>query len=438
MSDVAIRVKNLSKRYRIGLKEEIQDTFVGAMTAWLKSPLANFRRLRKLSSFSENGHDPDDIIWALKDVSFEVKRGEVVGIIGRNGAGKSTLLKILSRITEPTNGRVELNGRVSSLLEVGTGFHPELTGRENVYLNGTVLGMSKVEVDRKFDEMVAFSGVEKFIDTPVKRYSSGMKVRLAFSVAAHLEPEILLVDEVLAVGDIGFQKKCLGKMEDVAEGGRTVLFVSHNMGMITTLCEKAILLREGRIDFISSAQQAVRRYLAHFSADVSLKREWNFEEASGGENIKVKSVTISDIHDVQKPYFSTTEPIFVTIEYWVLSDDVPVNVDFWLFDEQGNWICGSGNYKETMKKAIKKRGTYSSKCTITANLLNSGKHTITIHGLANISDIEVTIPHCVAFETVEDQRLGSSYSKWGGIIKPDFEWQSERIRDVERMRVHDS
>jgi len=261
MNDVAIRAENLSKRYRIGLKEELPDTLLGAMSSWLKAPLANFRDLRKLSHFHDNGRNTPDIIWALKDVSFEVKQGEVVGIIGRNGAGKSTLLKILSRITEPTSGRAVINGRVSSLLEVGTGFHPELTGRENVYLNGTVLGMSKAEVDRKFDEIVNFSGVEKFIDTPVKRYSSGMQVRLAFSVAAHLEPEILLVDEVLAVGDAEFQKKCLGKMGEVAAGGRTVLFVSHRMEMIESLCKRAFLLESGSLVLKDSARTVVNYYL---------------------------------------------------------------------------------------------------------------------------------------------------------------------------------
>lgn len=261
MSDIAIRVENLSKRYRIGLKEELPDTLFGAMRGWLKSPLSNFRQLRQLSHFSENGHDPEDVIWALKHVSFEVKRGEVVGIIGRNGAGKSTLLKILSRITDPTSGRAIIDGRVSSLLEVGTGFHPELTGRENIYLNGTILGMRKAEVDRKFDEIVDFSGVEKFIDTPVKRYSSGMQVRLAFSVAAHLEPEILLIDEVLAVGDAEFQQKCLGKMNEVSEGGRTVLFVSHQMGAIRKLCPRSILLKDSHIQLDSITNVVLDEYL---------------------------------------------------------------------------------------------------------------------------------------------------------------------------------
>ncbi len=256
MSDIAIKVENISKRYRIGLKEELHDTFFGALASWVKYPLSNFRRVQKLSKFSGDG-ESEDIIWALRDVSFEVKHGEVLGIIGKNGAGKSTLLKILCRITEPTSGNASIHGRVASLLEVGTGFHQELTGRENVFLNGAILGMTKIEIERKFDEIVDFSGVEKFIDTPVKRYSSGMRVRLAFAVAAHLEPEILLIDEVLAVGDVEFQKKCLGKMKDVAGEGRTVLFVSHNMAAINNLCKRGIVLSDGKIIYSGKTQDAI-------------------------------------------------------------------------------------------------------------------------------------------------------------------------------------
>lgn len=285
MSKAALQISNLSKRYRIGIQEERHDTLAGALLDWVKSPLTNYRRLRKLSKF-EDGDASDDIIWALRDVSFEVEQGDVVGIIGRNGAGKSTLLKILSRITEPTSGRAVIQGRVSSLLEVGTGFHPELTGRENVYLNGTVLGMSKQEVDRKFDEIVAFSGVEKFIDTPVKRYSSGMKVRLAFSVAAHLEPEVLLVDEVLAVGDAGFQKKCLGKMEDVSGEGRTVVFVSHDMTMMDALCRRVILLKDGRLAMDGDGEEVIRSYLNDAEMDAADGRLRSLRSRSDSGAIK--------------------------------------------------------------------------------------------------------------------------------------------------------
>ena len=258
MSDFAIRVEGLSKRYRIGGKPDQYKTLRDTLVEMAGAPV---RSLSPKSRRAGRKHpDGDGIIWALEEVSFEVKRGEVVGVIGRNGAGKSTLLKILSRITEPTRGYADIQGRVGSLLEVGTGFHQELTGRENVYLNGAIIGMKKAEIDRKFDEIVAFAEVEKFIDTPVKHYSSGMYLRLAFSVAAHLEPEILLIDEVLAVGDMAFQRKCLGKMGDVAAHGRTVLFVSHNLGAIKELCTTGIVLKDGRLEFRGPVVEGLARY----------------------------------------------------------------------------------------------------------------------------------------------------------------------------------
>jgi len=255
MSDVVVRVEELSKRYQLGHRQERYHSLRDAIAQSTKSLLFPLRSRAKRSQPSATE------FWALKQVSFEVQRGDQIGIIGRNGAGKSTLLKILSRITEPTQGRIQIKGRVASLLEVGTGFHPELTGRENIFLNGAILGMSRVEIKRKFDEIVAFAEVEKFLDTPVKRYSSGMYVRLAFAVAAHLEPEILVVDEVLAVGDAQFQKKCLGKMGEVAQSGRTVFFVSHNMAAITALCNKAIYLAEGQLQAVGTADQIARLYL---------------------------------------------------------------------------------------------------------------------------------------------------------------------------------
>jgi len=258
MTKPIIAVDGISKAYRIGLEEQGYPTFREALVGAVKAPFRRFEKLRERI----NG---DDVIWALKDVSFEVWPGEVLGIIGRNGAGKTTLLKVLSKITEPTEGSARLRGRVASLLEVGTGFHPELTGRENIYLNGAVLGMKKAEIDRKFDEIVSFAEVERFIDTPVKRYSSGMYVRLAFAVAAHLEPEILIVDEVLAVGDIQFQKKCLGKMKEASSGvGRTVLFVSHNMDAILSLCSEVIIMDGGRNSRRLPPNEAVVRYVSSF------------------------------------------------------------------------------------------------------------------------------------------------------------------------------
>lgn len=261
MHDVAISVEGIGKAYHIGIKEAIHDTFGGAVTSWVKAPLRNFRNLRRLNTYAFDT-EGDNIFWALRDVSFNVNRGEVIGVIGRNGAGKSTMLKVLSRITEPTRGRIKIDGRVASLLEVGTGFHPELTGRENVFLNGTILGMSRGEIARSFDAIVDFSGVHKFIDTPVKRYSSGMYVRLAFAVAAHLEPEILIVDEVLAVGDQEFQDKCLGKMRAVSRSGRTVLFVSHNMASIKALCSRCLYMRNGRVVSDGAPGEIIDEYLA--------------------------------------------------------------------------------------------------------------------------------------------------------------------------------
>jgi lipopolysaccharide transport system ATP-binding protein len=292
VSSPAIRVENLSKAYRIGLKDEIPDTLSGALTGWMKSPLTNWKRLRRLNTYGTD-HDAADTLWALKDVSFDIQEGEVLGVIGRNGAGKSTLLKILSRITEPTTGRVRMRGRVSSLLEVGTGFHPELSGRENVYMNGTILGMTKGEIDRKFDEIVDFSGVEKFLDTPVKRYSSGMKVRLAFAVAAHLEPEILIIDEVLAVGDVEFQQRCLGKMGQAARSGRTVLFVSHNLAAVSTLCRRGIVLAGGSVYADTLADKAVAAFMKLVS-DSSQGDILNRLDREGLGEVRVTDVSISN------------------------------------------------------------------------------------------------------------------------------------------------
>jgi len=257
MSDIAVRTENLGKLYRIGDHQRGYKTLREAIASAFSVTFHHLNRTPQSSILSPQS----DSIWALKDVSLEVKRGEVLGIIGRNGAGKTTLLKILSRITEPTKGWAEIRGRVGSLLEVGTGFHPELTGRENIYLNGAILGMKKGEIDRKFDEIVAFAEIEKFIDTPVKRYSSGMRVRLAFAVAAHLEPEILVIDEVLAVGDAAFQKKCLGKMGNVAKEGRTVLFVSHSLGTVRSLCGRAVLLEEGQKKLDAPVEEVIGWYL---------------------------------------------------------------------------------------------------------------------------------------------------------------------------------
>ena len=291
--NVVIDVQNVSKRYRIGQNEDVKDTFIGQLESIIKSPLKNLGRLRQLTQFSTE-NDLSDTIWALKDISFDVQRGEVLGIIGRNGAGKSTLLKILSRITQPTTGRINLIGRVSSLLEVGTGFHPELTGRDNIFLNGTILGMSKGEIKQKFDQIVDFSGIEKFIDTPVKFYSSGMGVRLAFSVAAHLEPDILIIDEVLAVGDADFQRKCLGKMDDVSKEGRTILFVSHNMVAVDSLCKRVILIKNGEINAMGTPEEIIPMYLANGEGTNGANVDLADSVHEGSGKMKFTSWSVSD------------------------------------------------------------------------------------------------------------------------------------------------
>ena len=313
-NNIAIKVENLSKRYRIGLKQQMNDSMGAALIDFIKSPIDNYRKYKSLYVFKEE--NSEDIIWALKNVSFELRKGEILGVIGHNGAGKSTLLKILSRVTDPSRGRAEIHGRVSSLLEVGTGFHPELTGRENIYLNAIILGMRKKEVDQKFDQIVDFSDIGKFIDTPVKRYSSGMKVRLAFSVSAHLDPEILIVDEVLAVGDTAFQKKCIGKMEDVASGGKTILFVSHNMAAIQSLCSRGILLENGNLVYDLPVDQAVKRYVA----SAQIKYEQNSiaqrEDRVGGKLFRFTGLDFLD-HETMEPINiqMSGQPMYMRIRY---------------------------------------------------------------------------------------------------------------------------
>lgn len=313
MGDIAVRVENLSKLYRIGAKQESYRTFRDSITDALTAPFKRVAGL--LRGNAAAAANLNETIWALKDVSFEVKKGEVVGIIGRNGAGKSTLLKILSRITEPTSGEAKVYGRVGALLEVGTGFHPELTGRENIYLNGAILGMSREEIKRKFDEIVAFAEVEKFIDTPVKHYSSGMGLRLGFAVAAHLEPEILIVDEVLAVGDAAFQKKCLGKMGEVAGEGRTVLFVSHNMAAVQNLCGEVIVLSQGTVANRAQSEAAIGFYLRGEQSNLPSEYEFTdgFGIRSGSEQI-IRRIRIYTGSDRSSETIFTQSPLRLEVE----------------------------------------------------------------------------------------------------------------------------
>lgn len=328
--DAIIQVENLSKLYRLGLRQEMHDSLAAAAVSWIKAPLRNYRALKSLDTYS-GADGGDGVLWALNDVSFEVAEGEVLGIIGRNGAGKSTLLKILSRITEPTRGRVVINGRVASLLEVGTGFHPELTGRENVYMNGSILGMRKAEIDAKFDEIIEFSGLERFIDTPIKRYSSGMTMRLAFSVAAHLEPEILVIDEVLAVGDAAFQKKCLGKMQEVAKGGRTVLFVSHQLDAVSTLCTRALLLSHGQVVMDGAVQDVIDHYITGVftAASVSLRER---TDRYGAGCLRFTETWIEDEDGNRLANAKAGAPLKIVAAYEKVADDAlgDLTVTFWL------------------------------------------------------------------------------------------------------------
>ncbi|MBT32172.1 MAG: hypothetical protein CMO01_21130 [Thalassobius sp.] len=374
MSDIAIKVDGLSKLYKIGTQKSgsFRESFSSLFTS---------------NNNKEQNDDAQKDFWALNDVSFEIKKGEAVGIIGRNGAGKSTLLKVLSRITEPTKGRIEINGRVASLLEVGTGFHPELTGRENIFLNGTILGMSRREVKAKFDEIVDFSGVEKFIDTPVKHYSSGMYVRLAFAVAAHLEPEILIIDEVLAVGDAEFQKKCLGKMEDVSKNqGRTVLFVSHNMGAVQNLCKQVIVLSKGKLNYSGKTINGINQYLKSKNSNSldllkfrlkeadKLKFRFTNYEIESEEGFKIDSVLTGMSFIIRTHYEAITE-----IEELIIRIQI--------VDSKGNIVSTLNNFHSLYPfKNLKRKSSVA--CKILKNPLMEGIYTLNFQALINRSVVD--------------------------------------------------
>lgn len=407
MAKSIIKVENLSKRYRLGLKEKQANTLIGQLANAIKSPYENFKRLRKLSKF---GEEDESVFWALKDIDFEVQKGEVLGIIGKNGAGKSTLLKILSQITEPTTGRIEMNGRVASLLEVGTGFHPELSGRENIYMNGTILGMTRREIDKKLDEIIDFSGVEKFIDTPVKFYSSGMKVRLGFSVAAHLDPEILIIDEVLAVGDYEFQQKCLGKMEDVSKNqGRTVLFVSHNMEAVKSLCSKSLLLQYGNVELMGATNQVVDHYYGEKFGEVLAFKElidhpdkkW---EKSGLQRVEIfaNKVLSAEVFTFQ----SLTIKVYFKVEEHHLN--IPLEVGFGLFDQNGDGLTAFNN-KNFRKEVILKniRGTISMTIP-TLPIYSNEKVSVSLYFGYLDNDYEV-LHHAATIQIRTRDYLGTGY-----------------------------
>jgi lipopolysaccharide transport system ATP-binding protein len=435
-SDHAIEVENLSKRYRIGVKEEIYDNLGKSIIEAIKSPLKNYRKYRALYKFDDVNNDSDnsgvehaDIIWALDNVSFKIKKGEVVGIIGKNGAGKSTLLKILSKITEPTEGRVFIRGRISSLLEVGTGFHPELTGRENVYLNGTILGMRKEEIDRKFDEIIEFSGIEKFIDTPAKRFSSGMKVRLAFAVSAHLEPEILLIDEVLAVGDAAFQKKCLNKMQDVGQQGRTVLFVSHNMTAVTRLCDRTILIDNGRVIMDGPSSEVVGEYLNSGIGSIGA-REWHeFNQAPGNEMVRLRALRIKDDKGKLAETIDVRKPVGIEMEYEVLKPDHVMIPYLKFFNDEGVRIFAAVDLDPDWRGRKRICGRYKSTAWIPGNLLAEGM----IYVGASMKTTSQKFTYFnerfgVAFQVVDNldgnSARGDYVGKLSGAVRPALKWET--------------
>jgi len=428
MSDIAIRCHGIGKRYRIGERQNykaLRDVLSDA----IKVPFLRLRQAERATKENAN-------IWALEDVSFEIKRGEVVGIIGRNGSGKSTLLKILSRVTEPTRGYAEINGRVGSLLEVGTGFHPELTGRENLFLNGAILGMKKSEIARKFDEIVAFAEVEKFIDTPVKHYSSGMYMRLAFAVAAHLEPEILLVDEVLAVGDGRFQKKCLGKMGQIAEQGRTVLFVSHSMPAITRLCPRAILLNDGHVVTDGPAPQVVNTYLYNDLGTAAVRR-WKRSRAPGDDIVRLVAARVHTEDGRTSATIDIRQPVGIEIEFDVQEPGHVLIPNYHFVNSEGVCVFIASDQDPAWRRRPRLPGTYTSTAWIPGNYLAEG----TLVVGAAISTIDPVIVHVferdvVAFQVIDsldgDSARGDYSGPMPGAVRPLLRWTT-RFEDASSL-----
>jgi lipopolysaccharide transport system ATP-binding protein len=404
-SDVVIECDRLGKRYRIGERQRYST---------LRETIAD--RSYRLFMRRQTAAEPPSI-WALQDVSFEVRRGNVLGIIGRNGAGKSTLLKILSRITKPTEGRALIRGRVGSLLEVGTGFHAELTGRENIFLNGAILGMRRAEIVRRFDEIVEFAEIGEFLDTPVKRYSSGMYMRLAFAVAAHLDPEILVIDEVLAVGDAVFQKKCLGKMGDVSQSGRTVLFISHNMLAIQSLCSDAVWLDQGRLRELGNSRDVVHHYLREVHTP-QVDRVWSDDEAPGDQNLRLQRVSVRAEDGTNA--ISVRTPLALEFQYAIARRHLRLNLNFFLNNEEGVVIFNSDTRLIDLAP-----GVYRSVCRIPGDLLNAGTHSVSVAFVRDEAHMMVESADVVVFD-VEDSThaRGSWYDRWPGVIRPMLEWDT--------------
>lgn len=439
-NDFAIKVENVFKVFRLGAKEEKADSLAVSLFGAFKNPIANYRKYRSLYSFDDIDFDnPDNpsndpnVLWALRGVSFTVRPGEVVGVIGTNGAGKSTLLKTLSRISPPSRGQIQIRGRVSSLLEVGTGFHPELTGRENVYLNGTILGMRKKEVDAKFDEIVEFSGCERFLDTPVKRYSSGMRVRLAFAVAAHLEPEILIIDEVLAVGDAAFQRKCLNKMEDVGQAGRTVLFVSHSMPAVLRLCPRSILLNQGRVIADGESQHVVHEYL-HTGMGTASHRVWpEADKRPGDEIVRLDSIRVINSARETVSTVPISESVGLEMTYEVLDDGQELMPSFYVHNQDGLNLFSTLDVQSGWRKKKRPVGKYTSTVWIPGNLLPDGTFFVQT-AIVTPAPFQKRVHEkdVVVFQVVDESEGGGARGDWGGaipgVMRPLLEWNTDYQR----------
>jgi lipopolysaccharide transport system ATP-binding protein len=396
-----LEIENVSKKYVLNQKNKSNDDLRDSISRWSRN------------LFKKEKDNQKEEFWALRDINLEIKQGDRLGLIGANGAGKSTLLKVLSQITEPTTGRVKVKGRMASLLEVGTGFHPELTGRENIFLNGAILGMQKAEINRHFDAIVEFAGISKFLDTPVKRYSSGMYVRLGFAIAAHLEPEILVVDEVLAVGDADFQKKSIGKMRDVSKSGRTLIFVSHNLTAVQGLCNKGAYLKGGELIKTGHIDEVVNEYVKNVSK-FNLLQKWEKPELGPGNDfVRIKSISLIPTQNIEQTKFNTTTEFTVSIEYWNLMDTAELNVSIFLYSMIGECVFNLGDDAQHFKKGIVK-----SVCKIPGDFLNDGSYYISVMIVKDRLAPVYFFEDALAFD-IQDYREGTDwYGKWPGAVRP--------------------
>jgi lipopolysaccharide transport system ATP-binding protein len=431
MRNTVIAAENLTKEYRLG--QIGTGTLSHDLNVWWAKVRGKPNPTLKIGE-RDLGNREGETILALKDVSFTVEQGEALGIIGRNGAGKSTLLKILSRVTAPTIGRVKVRGHIASLLEVGTGFHPDLTGRENIYLNGAILGMTRQEVRRKLDEIVDFAEIEQFIDTPVKRYSSGMYVRLAFAVAAHLDPEILVVDEVLAVGDAAFQKKCLGKLGNVADEGRTVLFVSHNMVAVQKLCRRALWIDKGRIEQDGEIRQVVTNYLQSAGNDSLVNdRVWNEKgSAPGNQMVRLHRVYLHPKNGSASSLITTHTPVVMDFEYWNIQPDIFLDINILVLNQDGVIVFEDGSiiHKTLGKEHLLKPGLFRSECTIPGDLFNTGLYYVRLFFGKDSKYVIYALEDALTFEVHDSPDLrDGSLGKIHGVVRPSLQWRAFEIED---------